>query len=203
LREGKRNAGMEELQATALDLPPRDRVLRATMDIILERGLGKLRLSEIADRCGMSTGHVLYYFGTRARILIETLTWSEEQALTAMREAIRSAKPGWPQLNSFIRHYVPTGPDDARSSLWLEVWATKLFEDHAADLERIDRDVMRELRQVLSTGVRAGAFRQPNSSFPRRLILLMDGLIVHILEGTATRAQALSYARAQCRTELL
>lgn len=183
-------------------LPPRDRVLRAAMDIILERGLDKLRLAEIADRCGMSTGHVLYYFETKGRILIETLTWSEGEVTRQRRAAIAAAAPGWPQLDVFIKRYLPRRPEDPNWSLWVEVWARRLHADFRDELQSIDRDAMADLDGLLAAGRDAGAFPPTSGTFAQRLISLMDGLAVHILEGTMTRSRALALVRAQVRSEL-
>lgn len=184
------------------ELPPRDRVLRAAMDIILEKGLDKLRLSEIAERCGMSTGHVLYYFETKGRILIETLTWSEGLVTKDRRAAIAAAEPGWPQLDVFVKRYLPRGPDDPNWSLWVEVWARRLHADHTEELSRIDRDAAADLEQILANGRSSGSFGPTPRTFGQRLISLMDGLSIHILEGTTTRARTLALVRAQCRAEL-
>jgi AcrR family transcriptional regulator len=172
------------------------------MDIILEKGLDKLRLAAIAERCGMSTGHVLYYFHTKSRILIETLTWSEDEVTRDRRAAIDTAEPGWPQLNVFVKRYLPRGPDDPNWSLWVEVWARRLHADYREELLRIDQDASEDLNGVLAAGRHAGSFRSSDGSFSQRLISLMDGLSVHILEGTLTRSRALALVRAQCRAEL-
>src|ERR671937_93275 len=90
----------------------RDRVLRAAMGTIVERGLDGVRLAEIARRSNMSEGHVLYYFGTKSRILIETLIWSEERLTRRRREAIASASAGWDQLRTFVDLYLPRDFED-------------------------------------------------------------------------------------------
>jgi AcrR family transcriptional regulator len=172
------------------------------MDIILDKGLDKLRLAEIAERCDMSTGHVLYYFKTKGRILTETLTWSEGRVTIARRTAIDAAAPGWPQMNVFVKRYLPAGPDDPNWSLWIEVWARRLHADFRDELIGIDRDAAADLEGILRLGHRAGAFRSPPRNFVERITALMDGLAVHILEGTMTRARALSLVREQCRSEL-
>ena len=183
-------------------LPPRDRVLRAAMDIILEKGLDKLRLADIAKRCRMSTGHVLYYFETKGRILIETLSWSEGEVTKQRRAAIAKAEVGWPQLDVFVKRYLPRGPDDPNWSLWIEVWARRLHEDHRDELLRIDGEATVDLEQLLARGRDARAFRQVPGDFGQRLLSLMDGLAIHILERTTARSRAFALVRAQCKAEL-
>jgi AcrR family transcriptional regulator len=188
--------------AVDASLSPRDRVLGAAMGIIVEKGLDKLRLSEIGERCGMSTGHVLYYFGTKDRILIETLLWSEREVTDERRRSIAGADPGWPQLDTFVETYVPMESADPRWSLWAEVWARRLHTDYSEELTRVDSEAMDDLRGILSRGRRVGAFRTPPKDFARRFVPLLDGLSIHVLERTLTRSQALSLAHAHCRSEL-
>src|SRR6201984_489737 len=57
----------------------RDRVLQASLELIAEVGIDRVRLAEIARRAGMSSGQVMYYFATKEHILLETLAWQEQQ----------------------------------------------------------------------------------------------------------------------------
>ena len=60
----------------------------------MEKGLDQLRLAEIGRRTNMSTGHVLYYFGTKDRILRETLLWTEDSARPAAARGDRRREAG-------------------------------------------------------------------------------------------------------------
>jgi len=184
------------------DLGPHDRVLRAAKDIILERGLTNLRLAEIGRRTHMSTGHVLYYFGTKDRILIETLKWIEEDLAVQRRVKIADAPPGWGQLRVFIDCYLPVGVDDPVWALWLEAWAQRHREAYATEVSQSAAAWDRDLRALLRRGRRGGQFAGGAGSFSKRLIVLMDGLAIQILQGTRDRADALRLTKEQCQLEL-
>lgn len=47
------------------------------MTAIAEDGLAALTMSALAKRLGTSGGHILYYFGSKDRLLLEVLGWSE------------------------------------------------------------------------------------------------------------------------------
>jgi AcrR family transcriptional regulator len=47
----------------------REALVRAAIDVIAERGLGGTRVADIAERAGISPGHVLYYFDGKGRHL--------------------------------------------------------------------------------------------------------------------------------------
>jgi len=58
---------------------PRERILQAAMDTIAERGMARLRMADVGERVGMSPGHILYYYRSKQRLLLETLRWSDDR----------------------------------------------------------------------------------------------------------------------------
>jgi AcrR family transcriptional regulator len=181
---------------------PKERVLDAAMTIIVERGLDQLRLSEIATRTRMSTGHVLYYFGTKDRILIETLQWKEQELAERRRLAIDAAKPGWEQLRVFIEHYLPRNADDPVWALWVEMWARRHRQKHVPLLRRSAAGWEQDLDAILKAGRRAGEFAAVGASFGPRLNALMNGFAVQVLERTRKRDEVVGLVLDQCRLEL-
>src|SRR5262249_8967221 len=101
----------------------RDRILRAALDLIMEKGIDRVRLAEIARRAAMSSGQVMYYFTSKEHILLETLAWQEHQDLIRRRAALAEVADAWGKLDRFIGLYLPTGPADPAWILWLEAWA--------------------------------------------------------------------------------
>src|SRR5829696_2470596 len=53
-------------------------MLQAAAALISERGFGETRIADVAKRAGTSSGLVIYYFGTRDRLLVDALRYSEE-----------------------------------------------------------------------------------------------------------------------------
>lgn len=184
------------------EIPPRDRVLGAAMAIIVERGLDKLRLAEIARRTKMSTGHVLYYFGTKDRILVETLQWNEGAVRQRRREAIAGAAAGWDQLKVFVEYYLPSGSDDPTWALWVEMWARRHSDKDVAALREMADGWERDLRAILRRGRQVGAFSGGHGSFTKRLTALMNGFAVQVLEETRSVREVTDLTLEQCRLEL-
>ena len=181
---------------------PRDRVLKAAMEVIAERGLDQVRLAEIGRRTNMSTGHVLYYFRTKDRILVETLLWAESDLARRRQDAIAAAPPGWKQLELFVRYYLPKGPADPLWALWVEMWARRHGNGQRAIAEQTATGWQDDLRSILRHGRQAGAFLEQPGSFVERLVALMDGLAVQILQQTRGRREAAALVLEQCRREL-
>jgi AcrR family transcriptional regulator len=98
-------------------------VLRAALSAFEELGADKVRVQDIAERAGMSPGHVLYYFTDRDHILMSTLMLSEENLAARRDRAVEKATDFDDAVERFTRLYLPTGPRDVRWALWAQMIA--------------------------------------------------------------------------------
>ena len=101
----------------------RRRVLEAALAAITERGVADVRMKDIAERSGMSPGHILYYFRSKADILLEVLQWNEDRFHEELRGALKRERTPRQRLLRAIKASVPSGAGDPHWLLWLEVWA--------------------------------------------------------------------------------
>ena len=74
--------------ATENNEPRRIEMLRAAAELICERGFGDTRIADVAKRAGVSSALVIYYFGTRDRLLVDALRYSEESFYEAAEKMI-------------------------------------------------------------------------------------------------------------------
>jgi AcrR family transcriptional regulator len=166
--------------------PPREALLAAAMATIAERGLDGLTMAGLGRQVGMSSGHLLYYFGSKDELLLQTLEWSEGR-LGAERSALLSRQaPARERLDAYIDLYVPDGPRDPHWTLWLEVWNRSQNAD--ADMHgrqaAIEGAWHRDLVALLAEGVSRGEFRPVDPDrFATRLRALLDGFSVHVAVG--------------------
>ncbi|MEU5255015.1 TetR/AcrR family transcriptional regulator [Streptomyces longwoodensis] len=183
--------------------PPREDVLAAAMAMIAERGLEQLTMAALGREVGMSSGHLLYYFGSKDELLLRTLEWSEGR-LGAERARLL-ARPGTARdrLAAYVDLYVPDGHRDPHWTLWLEVWNRS--QNAAAESAARERQAAiegawhRDLVALLAEGVSRGEFRAVDPDpFAARLRALLDGFSIHVaigLRGT-DRAHVLAHVRA-------
>lgn len=167
------------------DADRRQQVLEAARTAIAEQGLDKLRMTHIAELAGMSPGHILYYFKSKDRILVETLRWSEaefHERLGADFEAIPDA-PG--RLAHFIAFYVPTGPRDPSWALWLEIYGLALADPElTVGLDKLADAWQDDLAGIVALGVRQGHFRPVDADdFAERFKAMLDGYAVRLAAG--------------------
>ncbi|WSV07911.1 TetR family transcriptional regulator [Streptomyces sp. NBC_01020] len=178
----------------------RDRMLEEAMTAIAENGLAALTMSALAERLGTSGGHILYYFGSKDRLLLEALRWSED-ALTGERRALLAGRTAAARrLDRFLQLYLPKGERDPRWMLWIELWARAgSNEQLRAAQEELDRGWQEDLEAVLAKG--AAQHRFTIDDVPGRageLLALLDGLSTRVALGQrgADRRAALASARS-------
>ena len=56
----------------------REQMLRAALEVIVERGYADTRIADVAERTGTSPALVIYYFKTRDQLLTEAIRYSED-----------------------------------------------------------------------------------------------------------------------------
>ncbi|MFB8249488.1 TetR/AcrR family transcriptional regulator [Streptomyces sp. NPDC001046] len=168
--------------------PPREDVLAAAMEMIAERGLEKLTMAALGREVGMSSGHLLYYFGSKDELLLRTLEWSEGRLGAARARLLTRAAPARERLRAYVDLYVPDGHRDPHWTLWLEVWNRS--QNVAVESDARDRQAAiegawhRDLVALLAEGISRGEFRAVDPDrFAARLRALLDGLSIHVAIG--------------------
>ncbi len=178
----------------------RRRVLEASVAAIAETGVEDLTLADIATRAGMSPGHMLYYFGSKDRILTETLTWSEHDLAATRQARLREQPTGPGALRWFVDLYLPAGSRDPRWNLWAQLLARPPADpaeaaalDGLSDLWRADLEGL--LSAIEDRGRRSRAARQA--------CYLLDGIAMDLIAGTAGIARPAAVELAVAGIEAL
>lgn len=179
---------------------PREQVLAAAMATIAAEGLDRLTMAGLGREVGMSSGHILYYFGTKDELLVQTLQWSEEQLGAERRAALSRRVPARERLDALVGLYLPEGHRDPRWTLWLEVWNRSQNADDETRERQLDLELAwhRDLVALLVEGVSKGEFRPVDAErFATRTRALLDGFGTHLVVGLpgTDRDQVLDHLR--------
>ncbi|MFE6227854.1 TetR/AcrR family transcriptional regulator [Streptomyces sp. NPDC057854] len=162
-----------------------ERMLEEAMAAIAEDGLASLTMSALAERLGTSGGHILYYFGSKDRLLLAALRWSEAALAEERRTLLARRTAAERKLDDFLRLYLPRGPRDPRWTLWIELWARTPGNTELQDAQReLDADWQRDLESLLVAGAARGRFAPLDA--PARaseLLALLDGLSTRVVLG--------------------
>jgi AcrR family transcriptional regulator len=170
-------------------------VVLAAADLIAERGLANLRVSDVAERAGMSVGHVTYYFPSKTELLMKAIRRSEELFQTEVQAQLVRYDSAWERLRALVESGAAAGHGDPGWLLWFEVWASAGTDVDVAALQRdLDGLWRAMLAEVVDYGVTRGEFASPDPARAVDLLsALTDGLSVQLaLGGTdLTRARLL------------
>lgn len=180
---------------------PREQVLAAAMAAIADDGLAALTMAGLGRQVGMSGGHLLYYFGSKDRLLLETLRWSEEQLGERRREALaRSGVSARRRLADYADLYLPDGPGDPRWMLWIEVWGRSSASEEIRDGQAaIEEPWHRDLARLLAEGAAAGEFAVDDAEAAAvRVRAVLDGFSTPIAIGLpgVRRGESLAHVGA-------
>jgi AcrR family transcriptional regulator len=175
--------------------------MRCTVDAIASTGLGAVRLEDIAARAHMSIGHVMYYFGTRDRLLLATLLWSEDDARQALVAATARMRSPERRIARFVTAYLPATARDPRWGLWFQLSAApgEPVADTGA-LREVDASWSAVFTALVRSGIDAGTFRRLDpEDLAEWFLPYLDGLALDILTGPPGAPVAPTVRRAQAR----
>lgn len=160
----------------------RPQILAAASQVIAERGISATRITDIAERVGISGPALLYWFDSKDALLGEALGFAEQGFYDTVTERLRDLEhPG-----ERLRVLIDASVADYDWTLWMELWTRALRDDDvAATRHQLDRRWRREIEREVRAGQEAGEFASDDA--PERvaaiLASLLDGLAVQATLG--------------------
>lgn len=170
----------------------RELMLRAALEIIVERGYADTRIAEVAKRAGTSQGLVIYYFKTREQLLTEALAYVEDRWYALASRHMEAISTSAGRLEEFIALMCLPEPDDGPEDSWLlylDLWAQSARNPAVAAIrQKIDEHSRETIRSLVLAGQAAGEFTAVDADdFAVTLSTLLNGFVVPIaLEDSAT-----------------
>ena len=160
----------------------RERILRATIAVVRERGFAGTRVADIATEAGTSQGLILYHYGSLAGAFAASLSLLEDEFYEELAYNLGQVSGPVPQLRHVAELGAGYGPAVGDWRLWLELWVRAIRDDVArAARESLDARWRGALRQVIDEGLAAGVFVTPDpKAAVLRLAALMDGLAIQL-----------------------
>jgi AcrR family transcriptional regulator len=163
-------------------------ILEAAARVITDRGLSDTRISDIAGRCGVSPGLILYYFESKDRLLVEALTYANDKYYLAQARDLRRLATARERFERLVDLSVPgLLPDFERLeewALWVEIWVRALRDPALAkEREVLDRRWRQSIADIIRNGRETGEF--PDGAEPDALGMqigaLIDGMAIQVL----------------------
>ncbi len=167
----------------------RHQILEAAVEVIVERGVCKARIADVAERAGTSAPLVLYYFESKDQLLNEALAFAEDRFYLAIFAEMTDLETATERLVRLIE--LTCGHESTADllredlALWTELWSRAL-RDQAAARKRaaLDRRWRRTIADIVREGQQAGEFGDVDADkFAMFLASLLDGMVLqHFLE---------------------
>ncbi len=163
-----------------LDAVRRPQILAATIELVRERGLWSVRISDVAKRAGMSPTSVVYYFGTKDQLFAEAITGLDDAFYeTVLDELARlpaaSGRMGWLIVRSSATEWL----------LWIDLWVyTRHHPETTVAQREFQRRWCQTIQDIVDYGNELGEWQVADpAGAAQRLAALTDGLAVHMVLG--------------------
>jgi AcrR family transcriptional regulator len=158
--------------------------------VIAERGVAGTRLSDVAERIGVSPPAVLYWFDSKEQLLAEALVADEERFYKALGIRLEELADPADRLALMIASAAGSAGEFA---LWLELWAWSLRDAGLSEArERLDHRWRCEIEKVIRDGQAAGTFGGADPTEAALAIAsLLDGLTVQVRLGESLSPEAM------------
>jgi AcrR family transcriptional regulator len=182
----------EPAPATENNEARRVQMLRAAAELICERGFSETRISDVAKRAGVSSALVIYYFGTRDRLLVDALRYSEESGYEAAERMLAEIPSLRERLSLLIQWTCVPGPDVAGPAapgaqneipgawgLWFDLWA-QAFRHDEVKAGRVELDA--RWRRMIAAAVESVDLDTEVDAkmFALEFSALLDGLSIQV-----------------------
>ena len=176
----------EPAPATENNEARRTEMLRAAAELICERGFGDTRIADVAKRAGVSSALVIYYFGTRDRLLVDALRHSEESFYEAGEKMLAEVTSLRERLSLLIKWTcVPEADNEIPGAwgLWFDLWA-QAFRHDEVKAGRVELDA-RWRKMIVDAIKSAEAMDELDVDIDARLFALefsalLDGLSIQV-----------------------
>ncbi len=148
----------------------------------LRAGFGDTRIADVAKRAGVSSALVIYYFGTRDRLLVDALRYSEESFYEAAEKMLAEI-PSLPDRLSLLIKWtcVPEADIEIPGAwgLWFDLWA-QAFRHDEVKAGRVELDA--RWRKMIIDAVKSDELDNDVDvrMFALEFSALLDGLSIQV-----------------------
>jgi AcrR family transcriptional regulator len=163
----------------------REQMLEAAAVLIAERGFSETRIADVAKRVDASSALVIYYFGTKDRLLTEALRYSENGFYVSTTKMLAQTPSLRDRLETLVRLTCVRKADDddpGTWGLWFDLWAQAFRHPQVAkDRQELDAQWRATIAEVVKKGIAAGEIETIDAdAFAVTWSSLLDGLSIQV-----------------------
>ena len=163
----------------------RRELVKATLAVMSERGFADTRITDVAERAGISPALVIYYFKTKDGLLTEALRSAEDSWYEAGAARSSSLESGVARLTEIVAMTCLHQQDEDLPeswALWLDLWAQSVRNPDVAKVRReFDEHWRQTIADIVRMGQGTGEFAPVDADdFAITLSSLLDGVAIQI-----------------------
>jgi AcrR family transcriptional regulator len=173
----------------------RKQILEAACAVIAKAGLQQLRVADVAQEAGISSGTIHYYFETKKDLVAAAFEFNFAASLRRRRWMRESTVDPRQRLRDIVESYLPTTRKSLQAwRVWAELWAEGT-RDPA--LQKVNDELYGQWRDVVRDAIAAIHPKEDPTELANMLIAMMDGLAVQVL--LRSKNMPVETMRATCR----
>jgi AcrR family transcriptional regulator len=182
-------------------------ILDAAREVMVQRGIDATRVTDVAERAGVSHGLVHYYFPTKDDLVAATMRHAAGAGVERLRNRVAARGSATAKLETLLQLAIPSGPSAGDAwVLWVDAWSAGLRDDTVRHVhEELDNAWAGTLVGIIDEGVAADEFvcADPEQT-AMVLTSLIDGLALRLVlrRRGVTRAAILRLLRATAAEQL-
>ncbi len=170
-----------------LDAVRRPQILATAVELVREKGLWNVRISDVAHRAGMSPTSVVYYFGTKNELLAQAIAGADDAFYAGLHEELSGLEQAIDRIALLI---VRSSTSDWL--LWMDLW---VYARHHPETAVAQRRFHRRWRETIEAVIRYGGdtgawVARDARGIAQRVSALTDGLAVHMVLGDPDHPRA-------------
>ena len=135
----------------------REQMLRAALEVIADRGHADTRISDVAERIGISPALVIYYFKTKDQLLTDAIRYLDNLWYADGQRRMATLPTAAARLEEIVAmSCLPEEDTEPRSSwtLWLDFWALAARNPEVGVLRQRDDERWRDSQRDVQASVR-------------------------------------------------
>jgi AcrR family transcriptional regulator len=182
----------------------RRQLVEAAFQVLAERGSEATRLSDVAERLGVATSLVSYYFPTRDDLILEAMRFGVERYFAQETATLARIQDPLQRLEQAVHWTIPDGPRDPSWIIMMEFWMRAIRRAPLQTVAAMFQSRARGLfASIIETGRATGRFSPVGSSesIAASLVAMIDGMAMRVvlldpaIDATEMEALAMGYAR--------
>lgn len=135
-----------------LDAVRRPQILATAVELVREKGLWSVRISDVAHRAGVSPANVVYYFGSKDELFAQAIASADDAFYAALDPELAAISDPVMRLATMV-----VRSSESDWVLWVDLWVYARYHPAIAGVERhFSRRWRDAIAGVLRHGERAG-----------------------------------------------